>query len=100
MFYAFLDSPVGRLLVAGNATHIKGIDLRAQPAPGDWTEREEPLTECIRQLNEYFRGDLERGFIVEPWLSTSQFVSIFVIAAGIGMYVKFSLGRTGGSRGR
>lgn len=57
MFYTFLDSPVGRLLVAGDATHIKVIDLHAQHPPGEWTEQAEPLAQGIRQLNEYFRRE-------------------------------------------
>jgi phosphatidylglycerol:prolipoprotein diacylglycerol transferase len=40
----------------------------------------------IRSIIEIFRGDVVRGFVIEPWLSTSQFISIvFVAAAGVGL---------------
>lgn len=45
------------------------------------------LYAVLRAFNEYFRGDAERGFVIEPWLSTSQFVSLFIFAAGALMYV-------------
>ncbi len=41
----------------------------------------------LRAFNEYFRGDYERGFVVEPWLSTSQFISIILFAAGLALYL-------------
>ncbi len=34
----------------------------------------------IRSIIEVYRGDLIRGFVVEGWLSTSQFISILVFA--------------------
>lgn len=58
------------------------------------------LYALLRSINEYFRGDVERGFIIEPWISTSQFVSIFIIAAGLGLYVKHSWGRGGKDKRR
>lgn len=43
----------------------------------------------LRAIIELYRGDLERGFIFEPWLSTSQFISIIMFLAGALLYVKF-----------
>ncbi len=40
-----------------------------------------------RFIIEFFRGDLERGSV--GTLSTSQFISLFVAAAGIGMLIVF-----------
>lgn len=41
------------------------------------------LYSILRSVNEVFRGDIERGFVVEPYLSNGQFISIiFVIASG------------------
>lgn len=37
----------------------------------------------IRSIVEIFRGDLIRGFIIDPWLSTSQFISIFVVLGAL-----------------
>lgn len=39
-----------------------------------------------RSIIEIFRGDLARGFIIEGWLSHSQFISILVIAAAAVAY--------------
>jgi phosphatidylglycerol:prolipoprotein diacylglycerol transferase len=37
----------------------------------------------IRSVLEVFRGDLVRGFVVKDYLSTSQFISIFVFIVGV-----------------
>lgn len=42
----------------------------------------------IRSIIETFRGDSIRGFVIESWLSTSQFISILVIIAAMIVYVK------------
>lgn len=43
----------------------------------------------LRAIIEYFRGDTERGFLIDPWLSTSQFISILVFASGALLYAKY-----------
>lgn len=45
------------------------------------------LYALLRGFVEYFRGDAVRGFIIEPWLSTSQFISIIMFALGAALYV-------------
>ena len=47
------------------------------------------LYAALRSTIEIFRGDLERGFVIEPWLSTSQFISLLVFAVGAGIYLKY-----------
>jgi len=42
----------------------------------------------LRFFVEYFRGDVIRGFVVEPWLSTSQFISVIMFLVGIVIYIK------------
>jgi len=42
----------------------------------------------LRGFVEYFRGDYIRGFIIDPWLSTSQFISIIMLLIGLGIYIK------------
>ena len=37
----------------------------------------------IRSIIEVFRGDLIRGFVIEDFLSTSQFISILIFAAAV-----------------
>jgi phosphatidylglycerol:prolipoprotein diacylglycerol transferase len=42
------------------------------------------LYPIIRSIIEVFRGDTVRGFVIDGWLSTSQFISILVfVAAGV-----------------
>ncbi|HPQ81434.1 MAG TPA: prolipoprotein diacylglyceryl transferase [bacterium] len=54
------------------------------------------LYAVLRGVNEIFRGDSERGFLIPDLLSTSQFISIIMFAAGAAIYVwnwrKFSGG--------
>ncbi|MBT3181409.1 MAG: prolipoprotein diacylglyceryl transferase [Deltaproteobacteria bacterium] len=46
------------------------------------------LYAVLRYFNEFFRGDFERGFVIDPWLSTSQSLSILLFAVGLFMYIK------------
>lgn len=60
MHYAWEDSPVGRLLVAGDAEGLRFIlfaegRTAAQPRPG-WHEEPSALAEATGQLREYFAG--------------------------------------------
>ena len=59
--YCIVRSPVGRILLAGNAralTHLSFQDGRhpTEPDPG-WTYAEQPFQRPIRQLEEYFSGN-------------------------------------------
>lgn len=45
------------------------------------------LYSILRAAVEYFRGDVSRGFLMEPWISTSTFISIIMFACGIAIYV-------------
>ncbi len=45
------------------------------------------LYAVLRAIVEFFRGDVERGFVIDPWLSTSQFISIIMFAVGAGFYI-------------
>ncbi|MCC5929717.1 MAG: prolipoprotein diacylglyceryl transferase [Cyclobacteriaceae bacterium] len=42
-----------------------------------------------RSVNEIFRGDLDRGFVIGEWLSNGQFVSIIIITCASYMYLRF-----------
>lgn len=42
----------------------------------------------VRSVIEIFRGDLERGFVIQEVLSTSQFISLLVVLVAIYFYVK------------
>ncbi len=62
MRYAYLDSPIGRLLIAGDDAGIRTIGLPegkpARHAHPDWIEDPAPFRGAIRQLQAYFEGAL------------------------------------------
>lgn len=43
-----------------------------------------------RVVIEYFRGDVERGFLIQNLITTSQFISILVFALASYFYVKLN----------
>lgn len=58
--YAYCDTPVGRVLVAGDAAHLRLIAFQQgsrihHPQPG-WRHDAAPFAEVFRQLGEYFAG--------------------------------------------
>ena len=60
MYYCYLETPIGKLLLAGNKNELKLISfpegsMRRQPE-ADWTYSEAPFRETSRQLKEYFDG--------------------------------------------
>ena len=61
MNYAYLETPVGTLLIAGDDAALHRIAFQqrghaAKPAP-DWQESQRgPVGEAMRQLREYFAG--------------------------------------------
>lgn len=42
----------------------------------------------FRLMIEFIRGDVERGFVIDQVLSTSQFIAIILLALGIAFYIK------------
>ena len=62
--YGVFDSPVGRLLIAGDADHVQRISFprehRAKPPPGGWRREDSLFAEAFRQLDAYFAGALTR----------------------------------------
>jgi methylated-DNA-[protein]-cysteine S-methyltransferase len=62
--YVWEDSPVGRLLVAADGEGLRYLlfeagRLEVAPEAG-WRENAAALTEAVRQLRAYFRGELRR----------------------------------------
>jgi methylated-DNA-[protein]-cysteine S-methyltransferase len=62
--YSYVNSPLGDILVAGDASGLKLINFQRgpgarQPEPV-WQERSEPLRDAIEQLAAYFAGTLHR----------------------------------------
>lgn len=44
----------------------------------------------VRSIIEIYRGDEVRGFLIQDWLSTSQFISIFVFVLATAIFVVLS----------
>ncbi len=60
MYYCYQSSPVGKLLLAGDAKGLRMLDFQGgphatQPKPG-WREDRKPFREVIVQLQQYFAG--------------------------------------------
>jgi methylated-DNA-[protein]-cysteine S-methyltransferase len=65
--YTYMESPVGRLLLAADDTGLKCISFSTgkgarQPEPG-WTPDAAPLAGTVRQLQAYFVGELRQFHI-------------------------------------
>jgi methylated-DNA-[protein]-cysteine S-methyltransferase len=60
MFYTYMESPVGRLLLAGDGERLSLIGFStgrmARGADPAWERRDEPFLAVVRQLDEYFAG--------------------------------------------
>jgi len=60
MYYCYHDTPIGRLLLAGDDEALRSIGFpegsqRRDPDP-DWIFNEQPFTDVRLQLTEYFAG--------------------------------------------
>ena len=76
MYYCYLETPIGELLLAGDADGLSLIgfpkgSMRREPEP-DWIFNEKPLSEARRQLGEYFAGQ-RRAFDLPLNLSGTDF---------------------------
>jgi len=76
IYYQYMKSPVGKLLVAGDE---KGLHLINFPKEGkaslpesEWKENPKPLQEALRQLEAYFSGTL-KTFSLSLCLNVSPF---------------------------
>lgn len=63
MYYCFMNSPIGDLLLAGDEQSLSLVgfpegSMRREPDP-DWIYSEKPFGEAQRQLTEYFEGTLK-----------------------------------------
>ena len=61
MYYCYMPTPIGELLLAGDRESLSMIgfpkgSMRRDPEP-DWIYNEQPFANAIRQLNEYFAGE-------------------------------------------
>ena len=62
-YYRYMDSPVGRLLVAGDDAGLSLIRFPKGSRPdlpeSRWVEARKPLEEAVHQLEAYFAGKLK-----------------------------------------
>jgi methylated-DNA-[protein]-cysteine S-methyltransferase len=60
MYYSYMDSPVGRLLLAGDGRRLNVIGFStgagARGADDGWKRWDQPFRPIKRQLDEYFEG--------------------------------------------
>lgn len=76
MYYCYLDTPIGDLLLAGDedALSLVGFpqgSMRHDPEP-DWIYNEKPFAAARQQLQEYFAGE-RKEFDLALRLSGTQF---------------------------
>ena len=62
-FYHYYNSPFGRLLLAGDGTHLSLLGFPAGAMArqhfGHWIENSKPFKEAVSQLESYFVGELK-----------------------------------------
>ncbi len=60
MYYTFMPSPIGQLMLAGSCDALQVIGFpsgdRARGAEPGWERSDAPFREAARQLTEYFEG--------------------------------------------
>ncbi len=76
MYYCYVDTPIGELLLAGteDALSLNGFpkgSMRRDPRP-DWIFKEEPFEKVRQQLREYFEGK-RREFDIPLSLEGTKF---------------------------
>ena len=76
MYYCYLDTPIGELLLAGDDDALCLVSfpegsMRRDPDP-DWIYNEKPFVTARQQLTEYFAGD-RREFDLPLKLNGTEF---------------------------
>ena len=76
MYYCYMNSPIGELLLAGDQEALTMIgfpkgSMRRDPEP-DWIFNEKPFADAMRQLDEYFDGE-RRDFDLPLRLNGTEF---------------------------
>ena len=60
MYYSYLETPIGRLLLAGDNRKLTVVGFptgsKAREEEADWERNDEPFVDAKRQLTEYFEG--------------------------------------------
>ena len=76
IYYQYMKSSVGKLLVAGNEKGLHFINFPIEGKPSlpesEWKENSKPLQEALHQLEAYFAGTL-KTFSLSLCLNVSPF---------------------------
>jgi methylated-DNA-[protein]-cysteine S-methyltransferase len=76
IYYQYMDSPLGKLLVAGDdkGLHLINFPKNGKPSlpEADWKENPKPLQEALLQLDAYFAGKL-KTFSLNLYLDVKPF---------------------------
>ncbi len=79
--YTFLDSPVGRLMLAGDERGLWIVSFVREPGRpllGDaWKQGDSPFLEAIRQLRAYFARELRRFDLALHLVGTEFQISVW-----------------------
>ena len=83
MYYTFVSSPIGQLLLAGSDTALEIVGFPSgskarSPLPG-WERRDEPFLDAAKQLREYFGGE-RRDFALAVEPDASEFQALVLDA--------------------
>lgn len=61
MYYSFVDSPIGPLLLSGSRDSLQGLYFstgsKARGADAAWERYDEPFRRAAKQIGEYFAGE-------------------------------------------
>jgi len=61
VYYTFMDSPIGQLMLAGSETALEVVGFpsgnKARGADPNWERNDAPFARAVKQLREYFAGD-------------------------------------------
>ena len=76
IYYQYMKSPVGKLLVVGDDEGLRFISFPKSSKPylpeSDWIENPKPLQETLHQLESYFAGKL-KAFSLDICLNVTPF---------------------------
>jgi methylated-DNA-[protein]-cysteine S-methyltransferase len=86
MYHSYLDSPIGRLLLTGDATALTGLYLAAHTriATPLGTRDDSAFTEPARQLAEYFAGERQAFDLPIAPAGTPFQLRVWQLLQGIG----------------
>jgi len=72
MFYTYVETPIGPLLVAGDEQRLRTVHFAPSHPESGWKKADEPFARIASQLAEYFEGK-RRTFDVELQMEGTPF---------------------------